>query len=185
MNRTLAIIILLIGAGCAADSQEIKHHHTNTAQDSVAYAMNPYRLSLELEALENNQYALTAAMEIDSGCWFASPHSAAHYKGYFSMKLHENNFLLLDSSFLEVPPSALQKDKWMNEMTHVVVENTTYTQTLKVNSTEDFKVLGMIQFVIEPKCTLEQIPFSISNVEGKLSVQKYPKIDRTTCDKVN
>lgn len=47
-------------------------------------------------------------------------------------------------------------------------ENTTYKQALKVNSETDFKVSGLIQFTIEPRCSLEKIGYK----SGSISVIK-------------
>ena len=38
-------------------------------------------------------------------------------------------------------------------------------------STENFEAYGYLQFTIEPRCTLEKVPFILSFVDGKLSIK--------------
>lgn len=69
---------------------------------------------------------------------------------------------------METPLSKVDENhgfvKWVRQNTH-------YKQSLKVLSNENFEVYGYIQFTIEPRCTLEKIPFILSYVDGKLSVK--------------
>jgi hypothetical protein len=124
-----------------------------------------------------------ATVELDSTCYFVSPYSADRYKGYFRIILKENDLLKMDSSFVESPRSVPKPDRWEGGMTHFVEETTSYSYGLTVNSNSDFRITGIVEFVIEPKCTLEEIPFSISMKEGELSIQKYPKLDKRECPK--
>ncbi len=49
--------------------------------------------------------------------------------------------------------------------------NTNYKQQLEVATQVDFQVFGYIQFTIEPRCSLEKIPFIIKKENGKLKFE--------------
>jgi hypothetical protein len=51
--------------------------------------------------------------------------------------------------------------------------DTRYEYPLTVSTAEDFEVKGMIRFTIEPRCTLEEIPFVITQRSGALSIQPW------------
>ncbi|MCF8258801.1 MAG: hypothetical protein K9J06_14700 [Flavobacteriales bacterium] len=154
------------------------------AREVQMLAPDPYTLTLRTEESAQGGYRLVTHVALDSGSWFVSPYSAQGYQGYFNVSLKENDSLHL-GTFIEMPRSVPQRDKWQGGMSNFVEQNTSYSYDMTVNSEEDFKILGMVRFVIEPKCTLEEIPFSISHQSGELMVQKYPKLDKSTCTKVN
>lgn len=183
MNSSLTLSFLLLSLVWATDNPRAYQDHINGAADRDAFVDDTYNLDLELELLENDRYRIVATMELDSGSWFVSPYCADKYSGHFSVTLKDNENLYMDNAFVETPGSVAQFDCWKKGMGNFVTESTSYTYDLTVNSKDDFKVLGMVRFVIEPKCTLEEIPFSISSQGGKLTIQQYPKLDKTTCTK--
>lgn len=183
MNRLVGFFFLLMCASCAVIGQDEDRTSKATVDDAASFFDNPYRLNLQLRAMKDKRYELMATVELDSACYFVSPYSSDTYKGYFKLNLNENEWLHLDSNFVESPRSVAKLDRWQGGMSHFVEETTSYSYSFTVNSKDDFKVLGLVQFVIEPKCTLEEIPFSITMKEGELSIQKYPKLDNRECPK--
>ncbi len=183
MIKSFIAVLLFIGVSFSANSQQ---SNSLKAPEKLSDSLNPddpYFLNLEVQESEGGDYKLVAALELDSGCYFVSPYSKDSYKGFFQIILKDNPFVQLDGNFVEFPLTKAKPDKWQGGLSHFVEENTSYTHKLAVNSTEDFKITGFVQFVIEPKCTLEEIPFSISYVNGKLLIQKFPKLDKRTCTK--
>jgi hypothetical protein len=73
----------------------------------------------------------------------------------------------------EIPRSVevIDNHPFVNGPINWVHEKTTYKYPLIVNSNEDFTVGGKIIFVIEPKCTLEEIPLFFKQKEGVLTVE--------------
>lgn len=183
MIKSFAVVLLFIGVSCSADSQQSNNLKELEKLSDSLNLDDPYFLNLEVQESEGGEYKLVATLELDSGSYFASPYSKETHKGFFQIILKDNPFVQLDSNFVESPLSAAKPDKWQGGLSHFVEENTSYTHKLAINSAEDFKITGFVQFVIEPKCTLEEIPFSISSVNGKLVIQKYPKLDKRTCTK--
>lgn len=78
--------------------------------------------------------------------------------------------IIANEAIIETP---LSKGELNNHgsLVNWVRQSTNYKQTLKVLSNDDFEVSGFIQFTIEPRCTLEKIPFILSNTNGKLSIR--------------
>jgi hypothetical protein len=82
--------------------------------------------------------------------------------------LTEPQKVLSRETILESPLSKVDEKEGF---VHLVRENTKYQQTIKVLSTENFEIMGHIQFTIEPRCTLEKIPFILTYENGKLRVR--------------
>lgn len=181
----LALLMLVLMPCLACNAQPMKAVPTSDAKNADAYAPDLYALTMRMEGSAAEGYRLVAHLAVDSGSWFVSPYSSDRYQGYFHLSLTDNNSLLLDRNFVETPRSFPRPDKWEGGHSHFVYESTSYTYLIHPQTREDFKVLGMVRFVIEPKCTLEEIPFSISQKGGVLTVLRYPKLDKRTCTKVN
>jgi hypothetical protein len=82
--------------------------------------------------------------------------------------LTEPQHLQTNGAIIETPLSKVDENEGFVKL---VRENTYYKQSLKVLTNENFEVSGHIQFTIEPRCTLEKIPFILSYVDGKLSLK--------------
>jgi hypothetical protein len=132
----------------------------------------PYELSLQVKKLKNNTYNLTVIMELGEGAHYVSPNSKGDYKGKFVMLLEENTKLTMSGKFTEYPTAKESIDPWRGDPVNFVTENTTHTQQFTITDTNDFEVSGLIQFTIEPRCTLEKVTFTISNRNGKLEIKK-------------
>ncbi len=183
MKNYLIIFLFLIAGTAFAQDKSLA---ISTLPEIIKHnpcSPDPYRIDLQLTTTSQKHYQIQVAVDIDEGTWFASPYSAHRYKGYFRVDLPENEFVQLTGSFEETPPSTVHYDKWDNQMGHIVTVDTKYTYDIATNSKEDFKILGVVRFVIEPKCTLEEVPFSISRESGKMSIQRYPKLQQGVCNK--
>lgn len=185
LHPAFLLLTLLSVLGTSCEAQPLLEAQQGEGTGIHELDSDPYALTLRLEGSAEDGYQLVAHVALDSGSWFVSPYSADRYQGYFTLSITDNDSLHLDRNFVETPKSMPRPDRWEGGLSHFVEQNTSYTYGLSVRTEKDFKVLGMVRFVIEPKCTLEEIPFSISQQSGKLTVLRYPKLDKRTCTKVN
>lgn len=134
----------------------------------------PYKLKLNLKKYENNAYDLDISMELYNDAHFVSPNAKRDFKGKFTVFIEDNDNIERTSKLLETPLSVEEYDShpFTNGLVNWVRVNTTYKQKIKRTTGETFEVMGYIQFTIEPRCTLEKIPFIIKykNDEMKFEV---------------
>uniref|UniRef100_UPI004049E497 hypothetical protein n=1 Tax=Flavobacterium sp. TaxID=239 RepID=UPI004049E497 len=180
MNNHLFFGLLLISFNynCAEiNSQEIAINTTTT--DSVYVAPtyfyddlvreDPlYTTIIRLDKQNEGEYTLSVQMNLKKDSYFVSPNEQKDFSGKFSIVLTKPENLINSGTITETPLSKIDENqgfvKWVRE-------NTSYRQNLKVLTNENFEVYGNLQFTIEPRCTLEKIPFILSYVDGKLSVR--------------
>ena len=180
MNKNLfyGLLILLFNYSCTnVHSQEIASI-ANT-QDSVYVSPTHfsddlvrddalYTSIIRVDKQENDEYLFTVQMYLKKNAYFVSPNEHKNFSGKFTIVITEPQKISANGTITELPLSTVDKNEGF---VHLVRKNTTYKQTLKVLSEEDFEASGYIQFTIEPRCTLEKIPFVLSFVNGKLSVK--------------
>jgi hypothetical protein len=129
-----------------------------------------YTSIIRLDKQKNDEYLLSIEMQLKKNSYFVSPNAKGDFSGKFTIVLTEPNKIQTNDAITETPLSKEEYEKH-NGMVNFVRENTTYKQALKVLSTENFETYGYLQFTIEPRCTLEKIPFILSFVDGKLSIK--------------
>jgi hypothetical protein len=132
-----------------------------------------YDIEYEIEESTEGQFNLAVTVTPKGGSFFVSPHSTQSFKGYFRVETAENEQLILGEDFEEIPRSVevIDNHHFVNGPVNWVHEKTTYKYPLIINSNEDFTVGGKIIFVIEPKCTLEEITLFFKQTNGKLTVE--------------
>ncbi|WP_075344256.1 hypothetical protein [Tenacibaculum agarivorans] len=135
---------------------------------------DPYTLGIRIQQVGKNTYALEIDMQLQQGAFFVSPNSKRDFKGKFSVKLSENDKINATNTLQEIPLSKEEFDAhpYVNGYVNWVKQNTTYRQQIKINPKEDFKIPGVIRFVIEPRCTLEEIGFILIYENGELKVRR-------------
>ena len=136
---------------------------------------NPYELGFDLEKTGDNQYKIITTMKLFGGSFYVSPHSTRDFKGRFTISMADNQHLTLADDFKETPRSKEEIDlhPFINGPVNWVREDTRYEYMLTVNSQDDFDVGGKFIFTIEPKCTLEQVPFILKYRSGILRIEKW------------
>jgi hypothetical protein len=184
MNKSITILLLLLGYSCANDKQQ------NNASKDIAYLEESktampsiknetlnitdelYNLQIKIETTENNKHNLVVAIELLNGSHFISPYAKRDLKGKFYMDFGGFDNLAFDGNIIETPRSVEEFDEhpFTNGLVNWVRVNTTYKQPLNILSEDDFEVFGRIQFTIEPRCTLEEIPFAISYKDGVMKL---------------
>lgn len=180
MNKHLffGIILLTFNYSCAqGNSQETAS--SAVMQDSVYVGPTHfgdeivrddalYSSFIRVDQQENNEYVLSVQMYLKKNAYFVSPTENRHFSGKFAIVFTEPQKVISRGVILETPLSKVDEKEGF---VHLVRKNTTYQQTLKVLASENFEVMGHIQFTIEPRCTLEKIPFILTYENGKLRVR--------------
>ncbi|MBI1286478.1 MAG: hypothetical protein GC178_02765 [Flavobacteriales bacterium] len=190
MKNIIKLVALLLVIGCSEKettvaAQETSMDHSSLIDTVIAYE-HPYDLSIDIENAGPKGYNLLIRMDLFGGSFFASPYAGDKLKGRFSVVLDENDHVRLGKDFIETPRSqeVFDPQPFVDGNVNWITVNTVYNYPVEVSSHTDFKVNGMIRFTIEPKCTFEEIPFSISSESGKVTVQRYPKLDKRTCSAI-
>ncbi len=183
-------LILFIGVSCQSENKTEKKQDNTVAEtvktnnyispyDSFSYDVSkdvdPYKLSLNTFQIAKDEFSLEVNIELNQGSFFVSPKSKGSFKGKFRIEFNENNHLEIDKAFTESPESkeVFDSHPYVNGYVNWVKENTKYNKTLKLKEKKgNFTVTGVIKFVIEPKCTLEEIPFILIYENGELIVRR-------------
>ena len=131
-----------------------------------------YTLHFDVENMIGQKPTLVIFIELHNGSHYISPFAKRDFKGKFYMDLGSYNYLDFDGDIIETPPSFEEFDShpFVAGNVNWVWVNTTYTQALKVLSEDDFEVFGRLRFTIEPRCTMEEIPFAISYKDGEMKI---------------
>lgn len=185
MNKLIIIPFLFLIIGCATKETQ---QETITDTTPIPIFLNydppgarhinegteePYKIEFKIETSEDKKHSLIIAMKLEEGSFYVSPFAVRDFKGKFSVSLEENDYLDLGHEFTETPRSEeiFDPHPFVNGEVNWVKVNTTYEHQLEILKKEDFEVKGVVRFVIEPRCTLEEIPFMISSKSGKMNIQ--------------
>lgn len=136
--------------------------------DDIVREDSLYTAIIRIDKQRNQEHLLSIQMNLKNNGYFVSPTENGAFTGKFTIVLTEPQHLQFIGTIIETPLSKVDEKegfvKWVRENTH-------YKQSLRVLSNENFEVYGYIQFTIEPRCSLEKIPFILSYVDGKLSMK--------------
>lgn len=179
MNNSLiyGFAILSITYNCTnVNSQDFAANAT--AQDSV-YVMPThfsddlvrddvlYTSLIRVDKQHDDDYVLSVQMNLKKDAHFVSSNAKRDFSGKFTIVLNEPGKIQTIGTLIENPLSIEELDQ-REGLVNWVRKNTHYRQKLRVLSGGNFEVKGHIQFTIEPRCTLEKVPFILSYVDGKL-----------------
>ncbi len=198
MNKLIALLFILTSTSCSSESTEttIEKQETQKFESTIIEEFpelsDYYGISFsinnpDIKSEENDTPSLSVFMKINKGNHILSPYSSKRYSGRFSITIEDNQKLLMDTTFIETPLSKEEFDPhpFINGLVNRVEVSTNYEHQLTVIGETDFEVTGMVGFTIEPSCTFEEIPFTISYKSGILEVRKK-KIKRIiTNPKIN
>jgi hypothetical protein len=181
MNKLTILLLLLLSIGCtknkyqsniAYETKQIKD--AKTIIEGPKRMTEPYDIKLQIVKEANNKYYLKVSMELYNGSSFISPFETKKFTGKFYMDLGSYKDLSFNGNIIETPRAVARYDSFKKEPVIWVHQNTNYKQALNILSQEDFEVFGRVIFTIEPRCTLENIPFVISYQNGEFTVKKNP-----------
>ena len=133
----------------------------------------PYKVDFNIHTNIDGENYMEIKMKLAGGAHYVSPNSTVAYKGRFTLNIDKNAHLKPVGGLLERPESVEEFDPhpFVNGKINWVRIDTEYKQKLMVTNPEDFLVFGSIKFTIEPRCTLEKVPFVISQKDGKLKIE--------------
>lgn len=170
------LVLLLFNYNCTnVNSQEFAENAT--MQDSVYIGPTHfsddlvrddalYTSLIRVDKRQNDEYVLSIQMNLKKDAYFVSPNAKRDFSGKFTIVVNDPK-IVTKGTITETPLSKEELDKGEG-LVNFVRGNTHYKQTLKILSNENFEVMGYVQFTIEPRCTMEKVPFILSYVDGKL-----------------
>lgn len=141
--------------------------------DDVVFKDELYTAILRVDKQQNETYQMDIQMHLKKGAYFVSPNAKGNFSGRFTLMLTENDKLQRSGVIIETPLSVEEFDAhpFVNGPVNWVRVTTNYKQSFTLLSKKDFEVTGYLQFTIEPRCTLEKVPFILSYTNGKLSIR--------------
>jgi len=177
MNKLTIILLALLSVSCTTDKQQsnmtneiakVEIPKSNISNEVINITDEFYNLQIEIETTEYNKFNLMVSIELKNGGYYVSPNAKRDFTGKFNIDLGSYDNLDFDGNIIETPLSIEEYDQhpFVNGLVNWVRENTTYKQPLQIKSVRDFEVFGRIRFTIEPRCSLEEIPFAISYQNG-------------------
>ena len=176
--KYFALIILAVMLACS-EKPTITSTPNVSMYDSPLIvrevALNdPYELSLDIKEIGADHYNMITTMDLHGGSFYVSPFSPGGFKGRFTISIENNVYVKLGDNFKESPRSkeVFDPHQFVNGPINWVQDDTRYDHKLIVTSKKDFDVHGKIVFTIEPRCSLEDIPFVIKYRSGTLRIEK-------------
>ena len=137
--------------------------------DDLVFEDELYTILLRVDKQKNEDYQMSIEMHLKKNAYFVSPNERGNFTGKFTLVLSESDKIIANGAISESP---ISKVDYANGSVKLVRENTSYKQTLQVIVKDSFEINGFLRFTIEPRCTLEKIPFVISYTNGKLTLKK-------------
>jgi len=185
MKNIIATFLLPLFFGCALKDSTtsvepitpvLKVSMYNSPLIDYDVAVNhPYDVDFMVKKTTEGQFSLITWMQLYGGSFYVSPHSITDFKGRFAVEVAPNEDLVIEADFLETPRSieVIDPHRFVNGPVNWVSEDTRYDYPLTIKSKKDFDIGGKLMFVIEPKCTLEEIPLMFKYRSGVLTVEKW------------
>jgi len=169
------IIILAVLSSLACNSNDPEPYQTTKPTphflNNSEQVAEPYDLEFKLEGTKKDGYKIVVEFKPHGGSYTASPLSNNDFTGLFTISLEENDLLSLVGDYEEYPPSEETTDSFSGQPVNWVREHTCYKRLLKLKTEQDFEVSGLVSFTIEPLCTFEEIPFTLSYQSGELTIK--------------
>lgn len=173
-----AFAFRVVQGGCAPPPPGLPARGAGTAQlpvtDTTIGQEHPYDLAFTLEQASDNSYTLVTTVKLHGGSYYGSPNCTRDLKGKFHVELADQKRIVLAEGMKEVALAV--EEVYYHPFVHGQVEwvrvDTRYEQRLTVTTREDLEVEGLYRFTIEPRCTMEEIPFVIRQRGGRLTIER-------------
>ncbi|CAL2091804.1 hypothetical protein [Tenacibaculum sp. 190524A05c] len=175
MNKLLLLLLAILLFSCKtkeskpAFSEKVVSYNYEVS-DQPKNRKNPYSVLFSLEKNSSDTYTIVTDVFLSQGAHFISPSSKEDFKGKFRIIIPENDNITVDKNLIETPKSHEEFDPhpFVAGFVNWVRVNTTYKQKMTLKTNKDFTVSGTVEFVVEPNCTLEKVPFTIKQEKGWL-----------------
>jgi hypothetical protein len=135
--------------------------------EAIVKSKDPYQITFDVD---NKTNELLIKIDLEEGSYYLGPNSAETFKGLLKVDIPTNEHIELVGKFSSKPKPTLEENQWGEGTINVIRKNTRHSLGYTLKSDADFNIKGTVQFVIEPKCTMEIIPVTISNKSGRLSL---------------
>jgi len=170
---TIVFLVITFNTSQSQTSSEATYYPLEKTGIQKEYTVTheDYTLHLELEKTKNGAHILIASMELHNSSYYVSPNAKRDFSGKFRRDFGTTDNIDFDGKLIETPLSVEEFDEhpFVRGTVNWVREKSTYKQPLLLKTDKDFQVFGRFIFTIEPRCTLETIPFSIVFKEGELA----------------
>ncbi len=177
MMKLLFLTALMASIGCTTSSgehQEVQEKQIEINPDLSTYQIakginkdkDPYDINFDAN---NESKELTIKIDLDEGSYYVAPTTPGSFKGLLKIDFPTNEFFELGSDFVSNPKPVEEENEWGEGPVEIIRETTVHSLGYKLKSEGDFNIKGTVQFVIEPKCTLEKIPVTIYSKDGQIS----------------
>lgn len=164
--------LFCLTTNCATDNHKPNSgEQTNTIKPSLENDKG-FDLSFHVNPKADSNYDFLIDLKLDSGNYIISPFSKDNFYMPFSLVLDKNTHLHIDQAILEIPKSKIELDTIINLPVRFIRTNTQFIQKVNVRTSDDFEVLGKVEFLIEPSCIPYSIDFMISQQDGKMAIKK-------------
>lgn len=189
MRNITAIICLSFTVACAQKEQPVEYAtpydpsipvlavsmYDSPEIDHEVAKSHPYDAEFKVEKAADNQFKLVTSINLHGGSFYVSPHTETDFEGRFRIEVALNENLSIGADFIETPrtKTVIDPHQFVHAPVNWVTENTRYDHPLTINTSEDFEIGGKLIFVIEPKCTLEELPIIFKFKDGVLIVEKW------------
>ena len=172
--KLLLLMGILLSIGCSTNLNEKLDENCKTGSKETASSCSendvktkaPYDINFDVNSAES---LLKIKIDLEDGSYYVSPNTVGDFKGLLKIVLPENDFISIKGLLTDNPQPIEEEDPWGNGKVNVIRQNTEHTQAYELKTDGDFSVKATVQFVIEPKCTLEKIPVTIFRKDGKLN----------------
>lgn len=181
MKNAITFLLLFLFISCNTDKSQsnTKNNIAINKQfldfDKTYPIEEPYTIKFLIETTDNNETYLIIDMELRNDSHFVSPNAKRDFSGKFIVNFKDNDYFTLVGDLIETPRSVEEIDPhpFVGGTVNWVRVNTTYRQKINIKTQEDFEVKGIVQFTIEPRCTLEKVEYIIKSRSGNVYFEKY------------
>lgn len=182
MKKIILFLSVFTLINCQTQSQKNAQCSPDSSEKQLAFygpvnfteynynETNPYAVDFRIDKTNTN-YDFSFLIRLKKGAHFVSPNAKRDFSGKLKIVLEKNaNKIEFVNSLIENPLTKEEIDShpFVNGTVNWVREDTNYTQQIKPLTNEDFQVDGYLHFTIEPRCTLEKVPFSIIQENQKI-----------------
>lgn len=125
---------------------------TCSAQDKVE---NPVTIRYQVDKLNSNEFKISFIMNIKEPYKIISPNSSDKFWIKMEVTFNDTTLFSLTDKWSEVPGGSIEFDSLIDEPVRVHRTNVTYSMVLKLGTTRNFEVVGLIKY--QPSMTINRV----------------------------
>jgi hypothetical protein len=167
MLKLFLFSVMIVSLSCS-NGQNISTEE-ETQVSIIENTNAPYSIELKVEKVSITEFKLVTIIKIDSLSYMA-PISNSTMSGIFKISIKDSVLLNSNYKLIEHACPVVTNFVWSNAPHKLILGYVEYDQKINVISNSDFTTTGVLQFVIEPRCTLEKITFTLSYKAGEMKV---------------